>query len=131
MKKTILLAGAMAMLATGALADNIFGIWQTIPDDNNIYGHIEVKQCGSTICGTLIKSFDAADNSPYQSDNIGKQLVWDMVNQGGGSYGGGKVHSPDRGKTYKGKMVLKGDSLTVKGCISIICRDGGTWSRVK
>lgn len=112
-------------------ADPIFGMWKTIPDDNGKYGNIRIAPCGDKICGTLVASFNASDNSPYKSENIGKKLIWDMVNQGGGNYGGGKVWSPDRDKVYKGKLVLKGDKLTVRGCILFICRDGGVWSRVK
>jgi len=27
--------------------------------------------------------------------------------------------------------VLEGDMLKVSGCVFVICRDGGTWMRVK
>ncbi|MCR9114486.1 MAG: DUF2147 domain-containing protein, partial [Rhodobacteraceae bacterium] len=43
----------------------------------------------------------------------------------------GKVYSPDRGKTYKSKLVLNGKTLKVSGCVLGICRDGGTWQKVK
>jgi len=131
MKKLLTLAAAGMLLASAANADEVFGTWKTIPDDNGYYGHVEVAQCGNKICGKLIGSFKASDNSVHPSDNVGKNLIWDMVNEGGGKYGGGKAWSPDRDKTYAGKLVLKGDSLTVKGCVAFICRDGGTWSRVK
>lgn len=127
--KKLFLAAVIASMPSFALADDVFGMWQTTKDDNGNYGHIEVAACGSKICGTLVKSFKS-DGSALQTDNIGKKLIWDMVNQGGGNYGGGKAYSPDRDKTYKGKLVLKGNQLTVKGCIGPICRDGGTWSRV-
>ena len=54
-----------------------------------------------------------------------------MKSKGNGKYGGGKIWAPDRDKTYSSKLVLSGDQLQVKGCILIICRDGGTWQRVK
>ena len=42
----------------------------------------------------------------------------------------GKVWSPDRDKTYSGKLVLSGNSLNVKGCVFGVCRSGGKWKRV-
>lgn len=118
-------------MAGGAhAADPVEGVWQTKPDDNGNFGHIEIKPCGAAYCGTLIKAFDPA-GAEAESPNVGKQIVWDMVAQGDGTYEDGKVWSPDRDKTYNSYMVLEGDGLTVKGCVLGICRDGGTWSRVK
>jgi len=128
MKKLALIA-ALGAFATPAFAD-ISGIWQTAKDDNGNYGHIQVAPCGDSICGTLIKSFQS-DGSPLKTDNIGKKIIWDMKDKGNGAYAGGKVWAPDRDKTYKSKMQLKGNVLTVKGCIGPICRNGGTWTKVK
>lgn len=133
MKKLLLLAGASLFFASSALADDVYGTWKTIPDDNGYYGHVKVGPCkdSSKICGQLIGSFKAADNSVHESENVGKLLIWDMVNEGDGNYGGGKAWSPDRDKTYKGKLKLRGSQLTVQGCVAFICRDGGVWSRVQ
>ena len=128
--KRILLAAAIALLPSAVFADDVFGVWKTTPDDNGNFGHIQVGTCGSKICGTLIKSF-GSDGNVMQSDNVGKKIVWDMVNLGDGAYGKGKIWSPDRDKTYKSKMQLTGDSLAVEGCVFGICRDGGTWTRVQ
>lgn len=127
MKKLALIA-ALAAFATPTLADDIFGTWRTIADDNGNSGLIKISSCGSKICGTLVKSFDKSGKA-FKSENEGKKLIWDMENQGGGKYGGGKVFSPDRGKTYTGKLVLKGNSLDVKGCVLGVCRSGGQWKR--
>ncbi|WP_435258185.1 DUF2147 domain-containing protein [Thioclava sp. FR2] len=124
------LAAAMAFVAGAALADPVYGVWKTKPDDNGNYGHIDVKACGARICGTLIKSFDSSGKD-LKSDNVGKKIIWDMENLGDGKYGNGKVWSPDRNKTYNSKMQLKGNGLAISGCVLGICRDGGTWSRVK
>ena len=129
MKHVLIAAAATVFGATMALADPVHGTWKTVPDDNGNYGHIEVTNCGSTICGTLVKSFNP-DGSALATDNIGKKIIWDMQNLGDGNYGKGKIWSPDRDKTYKSKMVLNGNSLAVSGCVLGICRDGGTWSRV-
>lgn len=130
MKKTLLTSISMVLIAGQALADPIFGIWRTPADDNGNSGHVQVEACDDMICGTLIKSFDANGN-PLQSANIGKLIIWDMKPKGSGKYGGGKVWSPDRDKTYSSKLVLEGDSLKVSGCVLVVCRDGGTWERVE
>jgi len=131
MKNLTLAIGAALLWAMPAVADPIFGRWKTIPDDNGNYGHIEVKNCGGTICGTLAKSFDGAGKQ-IASEHTGKKIVWDMKPNGGGKYSGGKIWSPDRDKVYTSKLnLLDNNSLNVSGCIAFICRDGGTWTRVK
>lgn len=130
MKKTLLSAAALVFISGQAVADPIYGIWRTAPDDNGNSGHIQVEACGSTICGTLIQSFDSSGN-PMESANTGKQIIWNMKPKGDGNYGGGKVWSPDRDKTYNSKLVLNGNTLSVSGCVFGICRDGGTWTRVE
>lgn len=128
--KAIMMAAAVVFAAGAALADPAEGIWKTKPDDNGNYGHIEIKPCGAAVCGTLVQAFDAA-GKVVDSPNTGKRIVWDMVAQGGGAYADGKIWSPDRDKTYNAKMQLSGNGLAVKGCVLGICRDGGTWSRIK
>ena len=128
--KTYLFAGLMMVAAGMACADPVEGIWQTKKDDNGNFGHIEVKPCGPAFCGTLIKSFDSA-GAPIDSPNIGQKIIWDMVAYADGLYDDGKVYSPDRDKTYNSDMTLSGDKLAVRGCVLGICRDGGTWNRVK
>jgi uncharacterized protein (DUF2147 family) len=129
--KKLILAAAMTLFGSAAFAaDPIVGIWQTTKDDNGNYGHIEVKPCGPAFCGTLIKSFDSSGAS-LETENIGKQIIWDMVAYADGLYDDGKIWSPDRDKTYNSDMTLTGNSVTVRGCVLGICRDGGTWTRVK
>ena len=130
MKKVAFIFFGLLFFATSLIADPIHGIWQTIPDDNGHYGYIEVKDCDGTICGFLRKSFDA-NGKEYESENKNKAIIWNMVNNGGGKYGGGKIWAPDRDKTYSSKLELKGNQLKVSGCVLIICRDGGTWTKVK
>lgn len=128
--KAIVMAATLVLAAGAALADPAEGLWKTKPDDNGHYGHIEIKPCGAAVCGTLVKAFDAAGKA-VESPNVGKRIVWDMVAQGGGAYADGKIWSPDRDKTYNARMQLSGSGLAVKGCVLGICRDGGTWTRVK
>ena len=117
-------------LATSVAADPLLGKWQTVADDNGNFGHVEISACETSLCGVLVQSY-GADGKKRDSENIGRTLIWDMQNQGDGKYGNGKIYSPDRDKTYSSKLVLEGDALKVSGCVLFICRDGGTWTRVK
>jgi uncharacterized protein (DUF2147 family) len=127
-----LVFGAVALLvsALAAQADPVEGVWQTARDDNGNFGHIQIAPCGDRLCGVLIRAYNGAGQQ-IDSDNVGRRIVWDMVARGDGAYGKGKIWSPDRDKTYNSKMELAGDRLTVSGCVLVICRDGGTWARVK
>ena len=128
--KTFALAAAFAVLGTAAFADPVEGIWKTKPDDNGNYGHVQIKPCGPAFCGTLIKAFDST-GAEIESPNIGRKIIWDMVAYPDGLYDDGQIYSPDRDKTYNSDMTLSGNSLSVRGCVLGICRDGGTWKRVK
>lgn len=130
--KRMMMTVLASMVFAGAAwaADPVEGVWQTKADDNGNFGHIEVKPCGPAFCGTLIRAFDGS-GAQIESPNVGKKIVWDMMATGDGNYEDGKVWSPDRDKTYNSYMILQGDGLSVKGCVLGICRDGGTWQRVK
>ena len=117
-------------MASPVAADPVSGLWKTAPQDDGSYGFIKVAPCGDKFCGTLVKGVNAAGEVATSGGNIGKQIIWDMVANGDGSYGGGKIWAPDRDKTYNSEMILEGAALRVRGCILGICRDGGLWTRV-
>ncbi len=128
--KTILGAMAMLVWAGAALADPVEGMWSTKPDDNGNFGYVQIAPCGPAFCGTLVQSFDGT-GAKMASDNIGKQIVWDMVAIGDGAYESGKVWAPDRDKTYNATMQMSGTTLSVSGCVmgGLICR-ASEWTRV-
>ena len=128
--KVFAMATGMALVAGSAWADPVEGVWQTRKDDNGNFGHVEIAPCGPAFCGVLVRAFDGAGKQ-IESPNVGKRIVWDMVPYTDGLYDDGKIYSPDRDKTYNGDMRLAGDRLSVRGCVLGICRDGGTWQRVK
>ena len=122
----------LAFWAGAALAaDPVDGTWKTLPDDNGNFGYVVFAPCGGRLCGTLTKSFDSK-GAPMESPNIGRKIVWDMLDRGKGHYHSGKIWAPDRDKTYASVMDLKGDTLSVAGCIlgGLICRSQ-KWTRVK
>lgn len=127
MKKIIMAAIAAVGLATPAFADSANGTWQTQVDDG-AYAHVTMRSCGNAVCGVISRTFNSSGE--YQSENIGKTLVIDMVPQGGGEYEG-SVWRPSNNKIYIGKMTLSGNSLALRGCIAggLICSKQ-TWSRI-
>lgn len=127
MRQTILSAVAVLAMAGAAAADPAEGVWKTQPDDG-AYAHIKMQSCGAAVCGTIARTFN--DGGEYQSPNIGKTLVIDMVPNGDGSYSG-KVWRPSNDKIYIGKMDLNGSSLALRGCVAggLICSKQ-TWTRV-
>lgn len=118
---------AAVLIAGPALADPAEGLWRTQADDNGNYGIVRVYDCDGLVCGQLMQGFDGAGQEVV-SENIGKRILWDMRADGGGAYSGGKIFSPDRGKTYASKMELAGDVLEVSGCVFGICR-AQEWTR--
>ena len=49
---------------------------------------------------------------------------------GDGKYKKGKIWNPTNDKEYNSKMVLKGSTLDVSGCVWGICQ-AQTWKRVE
>ncbi len=116
MRKIVLALVAMFGFATAAVAqDAAVGVWQTEPDDG-AFAHIAISPCGGAFCGVIQRVFDTS-GTQIESDNIGLQIVIDMVPNGDGSYNG-QVFRPSNGKTYTGKMNVSGDRLELKGCIA-------------
>ncbi|NIY72466.1 DUF2147 domain-containing protein [Marivivens donghaensis] len=114
MKKFALAALMAVGLAGAAAADPIEGTWQTQPDDG-AFAFVEISPCGPAFCGVIARTFNA--DGEYQSENIGRQLVIDMVPQGEGEYRG-NVWRPSNNKIYIGKINLNGDQMELKGCIA-------------
>lgn len=129
--RTIALATVAAIMSAGMAfaADPLEGFWRTAADDNGNSGLVHVQPCGAKLCGTLVKAYDASGKE-IASENVGRQIISETVAKGNGNYAG-RVYSPDRGKTYKSKLKLSGPALKVSGCVLGICRDGGTWKKVK
>ncbi len=129
MKKLLAIALLAVGLSAAASADPAEGVWKTEVDDG-AYAHVTIAPCGDKLCGVISRTFNASGE--YQSENLGKKLVWDMVPGGDGSYGSGKIWQPSTGKIYRSKMSLSGDVLRVSGCVlgGLICKKQ-TWQRVR
>ncbi|WP_111735214.1 DUF2147 domain-containing protein [Roseovarius amoyensis] len=129
--KIMALAALAAFIGAGAaLADPAEGAWRTQPGDTGGYLHVDIYGCGDALCGVIRKAISKDGTERTDYEHLNRRMLWDMQPQGGGAYGGGKIWTPDRDKTYNSKMQLSGNSLTVKGCVLGICR-GQTWSRLR
>lgn len=124
----LILAAIFALTANAALADPLEGVWQTQADDG-AYAHVTIAPCGPAFCGVISQSF--RDGAAFESENMGKQIVIDMVPAGDGTYDG-KVWRPSNNKIYVGGIELAGDSMRLAGCVAggLICKKQ-TWTRVK
>ncbi|HMQ40006.1 MAG TPA: DUF2147 domain-containing protein [Paracoccus sp. (in: a-proteobacteria)] len=126
--KTFALAAAFGLIAAAASADPIEGLWQTQADEG-AFAHVQITPCGGAFCGTITRTFK--DKTEYQSPNIGKQIVIDMVPQGGGDYKG-RVLRPADNKVYNGKATVSGNAMALSGCVAggLICKKQ-SWARLQ
>jgi uncharacterized protein (DUF2147 family) len=125
--RIIAIIAAMAFGGAAYAQDAAVGTWQTEVDDG-AFAYVSVAPCGAAICGTIARTFNS--DGEYQSENIGRQIVIDMVPQGGGEYEG-QVWRPSNNKIYIGKMDVSGDALRLRGCVAggLICASQN-WVRV-
>lgn len=128
MRRLLVAAFALGMIGTSVMADPAEGIWQTQPDDG-AFAFVRIVPCGAAVCGTITRSFN--EQGEYESPNLGRQIVIDMVPQGDGSYRG-QVWRPSNDKIYTGNMTMDGDRLRLRGCVlgGLICASQ-TWVRVQ
>jgi uncharacterized protein (DUF2147 family) len=118
----------IASAAPAFAADPIVGLWRTNQYPNGDSGLVEIKPCGSELCGTLVKTYKPTGEE-FASRNLGRQIISDTTAAGAGIYEG-KIFAPGRDQTFNSKLELSGDTLAVYGCAMGVCRNGGTWTRV-
>jgi len=128
MKKVLFAAVAALGLAGAANADALEGIWQTQVDDGS-YALVTIAPCGPAFCGVISRTFNS--DGEYQSENLGRQIVIDMVAGGDGHYEG-QVWRPSNDKIYIGKMDIDGNQVRLRGCVAggLIC-SSQTWVKVQ
>ena len=128
--RLLTLITALALGSAPAMANDVFGIWQSEKNDEGKYIHIEVHACKSDaakVCGTIVAAFGGATEA-----NIGKPIIWDMTPDGPNEWEDGKIWKADDDEVYDSEMKLEGDVLKVSGCILFgqICKSQ-SWPRVK
>ena len=155
MKKIVLIVSLcifpILMLSGEVKAQNeITGMWKTISDEGSDKGkatsHVEVFEKDGAYFAKITKLLlkpqdtlcDKCEGDLKNKPVVGMIFLQNMKKTGnvdaqlGEEYKGGTVMDPDNGKTYKCKLWIKGDVLTVRGFIgfSLLGRNG-QWLRVK
>lgn len=130
MKFPIAAAAFVALFATSASAGDPTGIWKSEPNDEGKYLEITMSACGDKICGVISSAHLASGEADPKYPNLGREIVSGMSPDGDDKWSDGKIWDPEKDKTYSSKMHLKGDVLSVEGCVFLIC-DGQDWTRVK
>ncbi|MDQ1899529.1 DUF2147 domain-containing protein [Paracoccus sp. WLY502] len=122
---------ALALIAQPAwAADPLAGTWRTQPGKSGGFGHVEIVPCGGALCGTVVETFDASGR-PVAASDLGAVILDGIAPTGNGGYGKGRIINPETGRSYTARLVLRGDALDIGGCVMMICRNAGTWQRVR
>ena len=131
------IASSAALFSSSALAqtaDDAFGLWL----DPRTGGHLEVLKCGDRLCAKIakvitqgIKDMNNVDPALRDRPLLGL-MIMEGATRADDTTWEGSLYDRSSGKTYSGKVVVKGpDTIEVKGCLmSFICR-GNTLTRVK
>ena len=116
------------------------GVWLTQAGD----ARVRVSKCGGGICGVIVglkDPIDPATGKPAVDDKnpnpalatrpmIGLSLFSGMRPAGPNKWSG-QIYNADDGKRYDSKISLSGpDSLSVEGCVGVLC-GSETWTRVR
>ena len=130
--KPLAFAFALAAGLSGtASADPAHGVWQTEPDDGS-FAHVTLGPCAEPqkVCGTITRTYRDG-GQPYEAETIGRQIVIDMIPQGGGRYEG-SVWRPSNDRVYLGRMEIEGDRMRLRGCVAggLFCASQ-SWIRVQ
>lgn len=126
----------------------ITGTWKTVSDEGvdkgKVKSHVEIFEKNGAYFAKAIKLLlkpqdtlcEKCEGDLKNKPVVGMIFLQDMKKSGkldeelGDEYAGGMIMDPDNGKTYKCKLWLKGDVLTVRGYIGFFYRTQ-QWFRVK
>ena len=152
MKRTfavaLLIFVSLAFLRTGLLAgENVLGTWKTIadegPDKGKAKSHLEIFEKDGVYFARISKLLLEPQDSvcdKCKGDLKGKPLIGLVIMSGmkktgkvdkdfGENYAGGTIMDPENGKSYRCKIWVKGDVLTVRGYLLAFYRTQ-KWYRV-
>ena len=136
----ILVAAALLLAATSALAEEILGLWDAGES------HVEIYACGDLLCGRIAELDEPLDEDgkekldkhnpdpALQSRSLlGMDLIAGFVRAGKKKWEDGTIYDPRDGKTYKCVMKLQRDgTLKVRGYVGIpLLGKTVVWTRVE
>lgn len=131
----VLLAALLATPLAGAgtaQAQDVAGTWLTEGGTSRV----RISPCGSARCGTIVwtvaeaRDVNNPDPARKARNLVGVRMISDAKPDGGTWTG--QLYNPLDGRTYTGKMRLKGPGqLELSGCVlgGLICKSQ-TWSKV-
>lgn len=144
----ILAAFAVVFLSVGLRAENVVvGKWKTIadegPDKGKAKSHLEIFEQNGAFFARIAKLLlepqdkvcDKCKGDLKDKPLIGMVIMSGMKKTGnfdkdfGDEYAGGEIMDPENGKSYRCKIWVKGDLLTVRGYVLFIHRTQN-WYRV-
>lgn len=128
----------LAALLAAPSADSIVGTWHS-PTKNGV---IDIRRCGSSLCGTLEGGDDIRAN-PNARDGNNKDAAkrarplkgltmlsgfhWDD-----GAWVDGQVYNPNDGRTYSGRITpVDANTLKLRGCVFVPLCKTETWTRIR
>ena len=136
-----LLVALLAIVPVAAFAQNSpVGRWKTIDDETGkVKSVVEISQTAKgTLQGKVVEIVNSDRGPNPKCDKCsgankdkpvkGMTILWGL-RESGGSWSGGTILDPAKGKTYKSKAkMISADKLGVSGCLAFICREQ-TWVR--
>lgn len=131
----IAFAAALLTAAPPAAADPVTGRW--ITEDGSAL--VAIAPCGGKLCGRIERvlvskpgqpTTDVANPDPRLRSRpfVGLPILTGFTD--GGAVWKGQIYDPRAGKTYRSELRREGDTLHVKGCIAIFCRNQ-RWRRAR
>ena len=79
--RTIAAAAALSLISGAAMASPL-GLWATEKNEEGNYLTVEIKPCGDKLCGFIAGAHDKTDAPDPNYENLGRQMVFDMVADG-------------------------------------------------
>lgn len=134
--------------ATVKAESTIIGTWRTVADEGADKGkaksHVQIFEKNGAYFAKVTKLLlqpqdtlcDKCEGDLKNKPVVGMIFLQDMKKSGkldeelGDEYAGGTIMDPDNGKTYKCKIWVKGDLLTLRGYIGFLYRTQ-QWFRLK
>lgn len=126
---------ATPLSLTAAAPEPITGLWVTAEKS----AIVEVAPCGTQMCGTIVKFLtptrvpDPRDTYNTDPAKRTRRILGLAILSGftaDGKLWRGQIYDPNSGKTYRSVANRTGNTLNVKGCISIFCQTQ-VWTRAK
>lgn len=131
----------LALLPMAAFAQSSpEGRWKTIDDETGkVKSIVEITKTNKgTLQGKVVEILqsdrgpnpkcDKCEGANKNKPVKGMTILWGL-RESGGSWAGGTILDPAKGKTYKSKAkMIDANKLGVSGCLAFICREQ-TWVR--